>query len=96
MLVGTIQRAHRSPFAGPGFIAGTPPGLVTVGGAPGARRVFLFDELTLKPVARTWSAADGTYRFDGVTPARKFVAVSFDHTHIWQAVIRDGITPKAL
>lgn len=94
MLVGTIQRAHRAPFAGRGFVAGQAPGLVTVGGAPAARRVVLIDSLTLKPVARTWSAADGTYRLNGINPNREFTVVGFDHFEIYNAVIRDGIKPK--
>ena len=94
MLVGTIQRAHRSPFAGRGIVAGTDPGLVTVGGAPAARRIFLFDSLTFKAIARQWSASDGTYRFDGVNPSRDFTVLSVDHLEIYNAVVRDGISPK--
>lgn len=94
MLVGTIQRAHRTPFDGRGFIAGESPGLVTVGGAPSDRRVFVLDALTLRAVARAWSGSDGTYRFDGLNPDREFVVIGFDHRRVWNAVIRDGIKPK--
>lgn len=80
-------------FSGAGFIAGIGPGLVTVAGAPARRRVILYDKATDVIVARSWSNPDGTYRFDGLNPDRRYYVVAFDHQLVYNAVIRDNIKP---
>lgn len=80
-------------LSGSGYIAGEAPGLVTVAGVPARRRVELRDKTTGRLVGVTLSGSDGTYRFDGLNPARKFVVMAFDHQLVYNAVIRDNITP---
>ncbi len=80
-------------FAGNGFIAGIAPGIVTVAGAPARRRVNLHDAITGRRLGSVVSAADGTYRFDGLNPARRYYVTAFDHQQVFNAVIRDNITP---
>lgn len=94
MIAAPISRPgidHR--VAGNGYIAGIAPGLVTVGGAPSARRVLLQDDLTRAIVASTMSKPDGTYRFDHLAPDRRYTVTGFDHNHVYNAVIRDNLTP---
>lgn len=89
----TNHAGSQPEFGGDGFIAGADPGLVTVAGAPSARRVHLHDQITGRRIGSTVSGADGTYRFDNLNPARRYYLLAFDHQHIFNAVIRDNIQP---
>jgi len=93
LFVRSAMIGRPSAFAGGGIIAGNSPGLVTVAGAPAARAVHLRDAQTHRLVARTFSAADGTYRFESLNPDRRYYLVAFDHARRFNAVIRDGIQP---
>ncbi|MFW6024081.1 MAG: hypothetical protein ACOC8P_00500 [Dichotomicrobium sp.] len=90
----TTIPSPRSTFFGTGIIAGQLPGIVTVAGAPAARQIVLHVQHTHRSVAVTYSAPDGTYRFDHIDPNRRYYVTAFDHTRRFNAVIRDNITPK--
>ncbi|MGN6518774.1 MAG: hypothetical protein ACTHK2_05035 [Dokdonella sp.] len=76
---------------GLGFIAGTSPlGLVTVNGSPGAREVEVRHRKTRMPIATTFSAADGTYRFDGLNPDEEFDVIARD----WAGTYNDAILAR--
>ena len=49
-------------YGGNGFIAGEGEGIVTVGGEPASRRIYLFARPTMELVDAQWSRDDGTYR----------------------------------
>lgn len=83
----------KGPLTGNGVIAGTAPGLVTVAGAPAARRVLVFDAATNRLAARVGSNGDGTYRIDRLNGRRRYTVIAFDHQSVYNAVIRDNITP---
>ena len=51
-------------YGGHGYIAGEGTGIVTVGGQPASRRIYLFARPNMYCIADTWSAEDGSYRFD--------------------------------
>lgn len=89
----TNYSGGRIDLAGSGYIAGEDPGLVTVAGALAARRVRCIDSLTGKVVGEQASSSDGTYRFNNLNPARKYILIAFDHQLVYNAVIRDNITP---
>jgi hypothetical protein len=57
---------------------------------PVSRRVRLFDALTGRVIREVWSAADGTYSFNGIRAGTYFV-IAHDHTLEYNAVIRDRI-----
>ena len=78
---------------GPGYIAGEDPGLVTVAGAPASRKIEVYDIATGILVATTASAANGTWRVDNLNPARRYRVIAYDHQLVFNAVIRDNITP---
>lgn len=86
-------RTIHPPWSGRGFIAGQAPGLLTVGGAPAARRIRVLEQLTGKVVAETVSAPDGTYRIDGLNPNLRYMVIGIDHQRVWNAAIMDNITP---
>lgn len=78
-----------------GYIAGTGAGIVTVGGVAASRKIHVYDVATGILLATTASASDGTYRVDGLDPARKVRVIAVDRDFIYNAVIRDSIKPAA-
>ena len=82
-------------FSGRGVIAGT----VKEKGQPDqplVRRVQLISENTNLLVAETWSDATGNYRFEFIDPAQRYTVVSYDHEHVYRAVIADNLTPELM
>lgn len=60
------------------------------------RRVQLFSAQTNLLVAETWSAADGSYRFDHLDPDQRFTVVAHDHERHYRAVIADRLQPQVI
>ena len=82
-------------FSGIGVIAGT----VKEKGIPDQpleRRVQLFSENTRLLVAETWSDANGDYRFEVIDPTQRYTVVSYDHKHLYRAVIADNLEPQLM
>lgn len=82
-------------FGGHGMIAGT----VKEKGQPDqplVRRVLLISENTNVLVAETWSDAEGRYRFEFIDPAQRYTVISYDHKHLYRAVISDNLTPEPM
>lgn len=88
----TVTLLHDMNFGGPGTITGT----VKEAGTPDApvvRRVRLHRKIDGLLVRETWSAADGSYRFDRIL-IQPYYVVSFDHLGNFNAVIKDSIVPE--
>lgn len=82
-------------FGGKGWIAGT----VKEKGEPDrplARQVLLYSENTRLLVAATWSDATGQYRFDGLDATQRYTVMSYDHTHLYRAVLADNLAPESI
>lgn len=91
-----ISTRDLSEFCGAGRIAGT----VKVDSTPDYpvwRRVRLFDRRDNRLVRETWSSSEtGAYSFEGINPARTYVVIAYDHTGVFNAEIRDNVTPEAM
>lgn len=77
---------------GPGRLIGT----VKIKGTPDApviRPVVAFNSASYQPLAVTTSAADGSYRFNGL-PVDPVFVVAFDPTCQYRAVIADNLIPE--
>lgn len=96
-VIGKLARSH-GYFNGPGYVAGFAPGLVTVNTAPASREVELRHRASRIVVARTFSAADGTYLFHGVSPDEQFDVLARDWTNTYNDVIvtRVAAVPYAI
>lgn len=82
-------------FGGNGRIVGT----VKEKGTPDrplVREVLLWSENTRTLVASTWSAADGSYAFDGLDRAQRYTVLAYDYTHTYRAVVADNLTPEVM
>ena len=80
-------------FGGAGYIAGEPPGIVTVAGVPAARRVRIFDRATGRAIADTFSGADGTYRIAALNPDLVLHVLGIDHTGAYPDIAITGVRP---
>lgn len=100
---GPVQRPGfalaRKPLFGDGYLAGEfPDGITTVEGVPVSATV----RILLRPeadalgdgvvVARVQSAADGTWRVDGLDPALKFDVIARKANY--NDVIVSGVSPE--
>lgn len=81
-------------FGGAYRLAGTVSRL----GAVGVYRVHLYDHASGMLLAETWSAADGSYAFEGLDyRPNGYYAVAYDHTGApLNAAIADLLTPVAI
>lgn len=84
----------RNLFTGQGYIAGETPGLLTVNGVAASREIEVRHRLTRIVVAVGWSAADGTYRFDGLDPNEEFDVIARDYTRTYKDVVEPAVKPE--
>lgn len=90
------SRAIRSPhvkYGGRGYIAGEAEGIVTVGGQPASRRIYLFARSNMECIADTWSKDDGSYRFDRLKEDEEYLMVATDYKKQYEPVSYDFIKP---
>lgn len=80
-------------YGGKGYIAGEAEGIVTVNGQPAARRIYLFARPNMVCVADTWSADDGSYRFDRLNESMEFLLVGTDYKKQYEPVSYDFVMP---
>ena len=83
-------RQNATDFHGPGYIAG----ILKVNDIPAARRIYLTERATYRPVATTFSNADGTYRFDGLNPEIEFDLRAQDWARVRRDDIASAVKPK--
>lgn len=82
-------------WQGGGYIAGeAPDGLVTVNSVAGARRIEVRHRRSRIVLATTFSASNGTYRFDGLNPAEEFDVIGRDWSRTYGDFIAYAIKPK--
>lgn len=68
----------RARFGGQGYVAGQGDGIVTIAALPAAREVELREYTTRTTIGTTFSASNGTYRFDSIDPTIALEAIGRD------------------
>lgn len=64
---------------------------------PWKRRVTLFREPDMRPVAMTWSdPITGEFAFDNITSAYKYTVLAVDYEHNYRAVVADNLTASPM
>ena len=85
-----------SDLGGSGRISGT----VKVDASPDYpvwRRVRLFERRENRLVREVWSdPVTGAYAFEYLDPARRYVAIAYDHTGVYNAEILDNLAPELM
>ncbi|WP_165006248.1 hypothetical protein [Neisseria yangbaofengii] len=90
---GHIAYGPHYLYGGKGYIAGEAEGIVTVGGQPASRRVYLFVLPSMECIADTWSKPDGSYRFDRLDSEKEYMMVARDYKKQYEPVSYDFIKP---
>ena len=105
ILFGSLIRSNACPWAlypdAPrGYLAGEQDpdedagvGLVTVNGAPSARRVEVRHRVTRIVVATTFSGADGSWQVPDLPSLDEYDIIARDHTGTYEDVIVGGQLP---
>ena len=84
-------RRKNNFLAGDGVVSGT----VTISGVGGvSRKVLLFERKTGKLIDSVWSAADGSYSFEGHDKDSEYLVVAIDHTKAYNAARADAVVPE--
>lgn len=94
-LLFSLRPYRAGEGAGPGYLAGEDPGLVTVAAAPASREIEIRVRKTRKLMATGFSNSDGSYRFDGFDPDIEFDVISRDWQNVWNDVIIAAAKPVA-
>jgi hypothetical protein len=81
-------------FGGAGRVFGTVKQKGSPSNIPLARRVQLFSQDNNHLVAETWSNEQGDYVFENVDGGQRYMAIAYDHTEAYRAVIADNLTPE--
>lgn len=86
-------KSRHFKYGGRGYIAGEDEGIVTVGGKPSSRRIYLFARSNMECISDTWSKNDGSYRFDHLSESEEYLMVAVDHKKQYEPVCYDFIKP---
>lgn len=78
-----------------GYIAGTGDGLVSVGGVPASRKVYVLDAKTLAIIKTAVSLDNGHYLIAGLDPNRKYLIMARDYKNEYEPSCYDNVTPAA-
>ena len=95
--LGKPLKAQDMLYGGLFGLSGTVKYKNTPTNTPVHRKVWLFREPDMRPIATTWSdATTGAYEFRYIAGGYKYTVVSFDYTQNYRAVIADNLPPTPL
>lgn len=80
-------------IAKPGYIAGTGDGIVSVGGLPASRKIYVFDPLTLTLLVIAKSLPNGHYLLNNLDPNQKYLIMVRDYNKEYEPAVWDYVTP---
>ena len=75
------------------YIAGSGDGIVTVRGAPAARKIWLLNAVTLSVERTTVSLANGHYIFMGLDPNKEYLVMVRDYKRELEPFAWDYVKP---
>ncbi len=90
------RNALDTEFGGQGCIYGTVELYAQAGNTPLPRRVRLHRSRDGLLVRETWSDAQGSYRFDGITDRYTYDVIAWDHEGLQQSVVANDLTPEVM
>lgn len=81
-------------YLGSGAIAGDSAGIVTAGGIPASKPVYLFDAETMQQLKVRWSNEEGHYLFRALNSEKKYLVMVRDDTRAYRKPFSwDWVTP---
>jgi hypothetical protein len=90
-----ISNDHVGMLAGslPAPAPDSPDGRLKKLNVPAIGRIAVLERSTMRPVAMTRSAPDGTWRVDNLDVRLKYTVIGFDDEGLVNAAVQDWITP---
>lgn len=85
---------RQSLFNGRGFFSGSGDGIVTVNEQPSRRRIYVFDEETMRWVRDVYSNPDGSYLIDNLDETRSYTLMGKDTHGKHPPITYDVMFPK--
>ncbi len=83
-------------FGGNGRVYGNVERKNTPANAPLVRRVRLIRSRDGTLIRETWSKADGTYEFKGISMNYEYDTVAWDHEMLYRTVVANNLKPEAM
>ena len=80
-------------IAKPGYIAGTGNGIVSAGGLPAKRKIYVFDSLTLTLLVIAKSLPNGHYLIPNLDPTKQYLVMARDYNKEYEPAVWDYVTP---
>lgn len=76
-----------------GYVAGTQDGIVTVGGQPASRKIYVLDVVTLQWLQTAKSSKNGNYLITGLDPNKKYLLMCRDYQKDYEPCVYDDVQP---
>ena len=76
-----------------GYVAGTGDGVVSVGGRPANRKIYVFDAKTLTLLKTTTSLQNGHYLISNLDPTKQYLVMARDYNKEFEPAVWDYVTP---
>lgn len=76
-----------------GYIAGTGDGIVSVGGVPASRKIYIFDPILLTWLQTAKSLPSGHYLIQNLDPNKQYLILARDYNHEYEPAAWDYVTP---
>lgn len=77
-----------------GYVAGTQDGIVTVGGKPASRKIYVLDAVTLQWLQTAKSTASGNYLITGLDPSKRYIVMCRDYKQDYEPCVYDYVSPS--
>lgn len=76
-----------------GYIAGTGDGIVSVGGVPASRKIYVFDSVLMTWVQTAKSLPNGHYLIQNLDPNKQYLIMARDYNREYEPAVFDYVTP---
>ncbi len=76
-----------------GYIAGAGEGIVSVGGKPASRKIYVFDPVLMTWVQTAKSLPNGRYLIQNLDPNKQYLIIARDHNKEYEPAVWDYVTP---
>ncbi len=77
-----------------GYIAGKGDGIVSVGGAPASRKIYIFDTVLMLWVQTAKSLPNGHYLIQNLDPSKQYLIIARDYNKEYEPAVWDYVTPS--
>lgn len=77
----------------PGYIAGTGDGIISVGGVPASRKIYVFDPVLITWIQTAKSLSNGHYLIQNLDPTKQYLIMARDYNKEYEPAVFDYVIP---